>query len=346
MSRTALFVDLPNFYSSLLESKLEQPRFLRDYFLNWFDFDRLAFFLTKDFSNTWIFYSGRRFGPKENRIQDTHLDEFIARINSQKGVTAWDVNIPGDQREAVKIKCENCGTESHGQWESEKGIDASLTVHLFDTEDTWDTAFLLSGDADFVPAVRALRRRGKVVIGTGFGKISSALKRECYDMFDLRDNYLKEDVVAYSIFKDDGIIDYWLNCEVESLSENIDEIKLSFAYGIAGNQSGDYWRTIHLNAEGPIKMDKRTQKIEKFKSLFPNNVSYSNTKGDNLFNLSISEGVWQKINKKLDNSEFNYLNKTNCSKSYNSWAQASYQIAYIFNVEQNKYIPGLPDSED
>lgn len=42
----ALFVDLPNFYSSLLESRIDDPRLLRDYFLEWFDFDRLSERLT------------------------------------------------------------------------------------------------------------------------------------------------------------------------------------------------------------------------------------------------------------------------------------------------------------
>jgi uncharacterized LabA/DUF88 family protein len=187
--RRALFVDLPNLYSNLLESDLQEPRLLRDYFLEWFDFDRLADKLTDEFAPVWVFYSGRRFGSKSNRIEGDYLNNFIGRINSLKGVTAHDVNIPGQQREPAKYECENCGHQGIAQWESEKGVDASLTVHLFDTMDSWDVAYLLSGDADFVPAVASLRRRGKIVAGAGFPSVSSALVRECYEYVDLREQF-------------------------------------------------------------------------------------------------------------------------------------------------------------
>jgi uncharacterized LabA/DUF88 family protein len=59
--------------------------------------------------------------------------------------------------------------------------------------DSWDTAFLLSGDADFVPTVASLRRRGKIVIGVGFSDASSALVQECYQYIDIDKAFLKED---------------------------------------------------------------------------------------------------------------------------------------------------------
>ncbi len=63
---------------------------------------------------------------------------YIERINSFRGVTARDVDIEGKQREQASYECEKCGHQGVAQWESEKGIDASLTVHLFDTMDTWE----------------------------------------------------------------------------------------------------------------------------------------------------------------------------------------------------------------
>lgn len=209
MTRHALFVDLPNFYSHLVESSLAEPRQLRDYFLEWFDFDRLAKRLTGENSPVWIFYSGRRFGPKPNRIEGKFLDEFVAKINSLKGVTAYDVNIPGQQREPAKYQCEKCGHEGVAQWESEKGIDASLTVHLFDTVESWDIAYLLSGDADYVPAVASLRRRGKIVTGAGFDNPSSALVRECYEYLNLSEYFFGEDISAYLMCRPGGLLEKW-----------------------------------------------------------------------------------------------------------------------------------------
>lgn len=48
----------------------------------------------------------------------------------------------------------------------EKGVDTRLSVDLVDLahRDEYDAAYLLSGDADFVPAVEIARRLGKTVI--------------------------------------------------------------------------------------------------------------------------------------------------------------------------------------
>jgi uncharacterized LabA/DUF88 family protein len=201
MTIATLFVDLPNFYSRLLNSGIETPRFLRDYFLYRLDFDLLANELTGSSSSIWIFYSGKRIGPSSERIEGDYLNNYINRVNSLKGVTAYDVNIPGEQREFLTSRCKNCGHENLVESKSEKGIDASLTVHLFDTMDSWDVAYLLSGDADFVPVVASLRRRGKIIIGAGFPGASPALVRECYDYIDLGEVFLKRDVAIYSILQ-------------------------------------------------------------------------------------------------------------------------------------------------
>lgn len=197
MEKAALFVDLPNLYSSLLRADSERSRQLRDYILYWFDFDRLAYKLTGTFCDTWVYYSGRRFGPSGNRIEDNYLDGFIDRINSQKGVTARDVDIPGFQREPAYYACDACGHQGIAEWQSEKGIDSSITVQLFETMDAWDKAYLISGDADFVPVVSSLRKRGKIVIGAGFSDASSALVRECYVYLDLDDLFFFGDYATY-----------------------------------------------------------------------------------------------------------------------------------------------------
>jgi hypothetical protein len=249
MTRHALFVDLPNFYSHLVESSLGEPRQLRDYFLEWFDFDHLAKRLTDEYSPVWVFYSGRRFGPKPNRIEGKYLDDFIERINSLKGVTAYDVNIPGQQREPAKYQCEKCGHEGIAQWESEKGIDASLTVRLFDTMDSWDVAHLLSGDADYVPAVASLRRRGKIVTGAGFDNPSSALIRECYEYVNLSDCFFSEDISAYQLCKPGGLLEKWLVDIKPSESASVDNM-LRIRISWSQSDESPYAGTISLHSLG------------------------------------------------------------------------------------------------
>src|SRR5262245_8987121 len=133
---SALFIDLPNLYTQLVKSGLAEPKVIRDYFLNWFDFDTLTEVLVGHNANTWVFYSHGRLGPSDARIDDEYLNQFIDRINKLKGVTANDVNIPGIQRESLNVICQNCGQNTATTWNSEKGVDASLIVHLFDTMDS------------------------------------------------------------------------------------------------------------------------------------------------------------------------------------------------------------------
>ena len=134
------------------------------------------------------------------------------------GVTAYNVEIPGEQREPITVVCEQCKSSTSVVWESEKGIDAALTVHLFDTEESWDHALLLSADADFTPAVRSLRRRGKLISGAGFGA-SKVLMRELLDFTNL-DSFVRSDFAAYKMFKPGGLVERWLTDPVDLEPQN------------------------------------------------------------------------------------------------------------------------------
>ncbi|HUW13573.1 MAG TPA: NYN domain-containing protein [Anaerolineae bacterium] len=316
MQRQAVFVDLANFYSHLLRSGIGEPSRLRDYFLCWLDLDRLARALTGDFSPVWVFYSGKRLGPGKDRVQGDDLRTYVDRINSLKGVTAYDVAIEGTQREHASYKCDNCGHEGVAQWESEKGIDASLTVHLFDTMDTWDAAYLLSADADFVPAVRTLRRRGKIVVGAGFSARSSALVQECYDYVDLHPMFLQDDLAAYEMFRQGGTVQAWLaDPVVPQLPEGDPErpVELSAHWqGLRADRLDDYgWESmrevsehqfyhlVQLMATGSVDLSGRLELVSNFQAVFPEYV----TKIDparNWCQLAVSPLAWHGVERRLE----------------------------------------------
>jgi len=344
MEGQALFVDLPNFYSHLLESGIDDARLLRDYFLYWLDFDRLAERLTRESSSVWIFYSGRRFGPRSNRIQDEYLDNYIERINSLRGVTARDVDIEGRQREYAKYECEKCGHQGVAQWESEKGIDASLTVHLFDTMDSWDVAYLLSGDADFVPAVASLRRRGKIVIGAGFGSRSSALVRECYDYVDLCNLFLKEDVFAYRVFSENGVAQRWLNDEVKSKANNM-PLELAFEWQFlpehVTDPDGRILRIsrrgsgyqIYLTAEGPIDLESRLELLEELRCKYPDSIGEYNTERGR-YQFFVSASAWAGVERRLEmfTSSLKNLQTYEAIRS-----ERGFKVKYEYNPDTEKY---------
>ena len=58
-----------------------------------------------------------------------------------------------------------------------------IAKHAWD--DTYDIGVLLSGDRDFIPAVRFLNRRGKKIINASFGNPGYELASECWKQIDL-----------------------------------------------------------------------------------------------------------------------------------------------------------------
>lgn len=327
MKTQALFVDLPNFCSRLLNSDIADPRLLRDYFLYWLDFDRLAECLTGKPSTVWVFYSGRRFGPSENRIENDYLDKYIERINRLKGITARDVNIPGEQREPISYTCQKCGHKGIGQWESEKGIDTSLTVHLFDTMDTWDEAYLLSGDADFVPVVASLRRRGKIVIGAGFPGVSSALVRECYDYVNLREAFLNEDVAAYMVFRTNGIAQKWLTDEVNITSTFVHTEKNHQAeFRVGFEEHSSFFFADNNNHD--IDSSGRYEELRKLSDLILSMQSYDDN-GKHIIKFYIHPSVAKGIERRF--KEFG-LSIPQSYQNYNT-----YYMLYNYNTTSNKF---------
>ncbi len=333
----ALFVDLPNFYSRLLNSNLGDARFLRDYFLYWLDFDRLGKEIGGVISPTWVFYSSRRFGPSGNRIENQYLNDYIQRINSLRGTTAKNVNIPGDQREPASYHCEECGHQGIAQWESEKGIDSSLTVHLFDTIDTWDIAFLLSGDADFVPAVASLRRRGKIIVGAGFSDVSSALVRECYDYLDLNQTFLVDDIVGYALFKNGGILHKWLT---EPINSERQAIRMSVAWksvedlSHSPNSVNEYF-SILLQADGSIDLTSRIQLLRDLDNQFPGFIKEFPEEGNRIkCALRINLLAWEGIKRRLN--IITSIENLNGPISY-SGGYVAYELNFRRNEQSNEF---------
>jgi uncharacterized LabA/DUF88 family protein len=352
MSNAALFVDLPNFYSRLLSSGIEDPRTLRDYFLDWFDFDRLANKLTGYHPSVWVYYSGRRFGPKDNRIEDVNLDNFIKRSNSQIGVTAKDVNIPGQQREPASYKCEECGHDGLAQWESEKGIDSSLTVQLFDTLEAWDEAYLLSGDADFVPTVESLRRTGKIVIGAGFTDASSALVRECYDYIFLSDIFFKDDIAAFQVFKNGGIVHNWMFDEIKPMSDtdySSETVELSVEWQFIKGamtvpnlssltindilSSGPIFR-VYLIIRGQIDLESRLAITSSFQQKFPKNIAFIDVNKGQIL-LVVSPMAWEGVKRRLELITSKFLG----AKGYGALEHGQgFTFSYIYDTSSGKFV--------
>jgi uncharacterized LabA/DUF88 family protein len=58
---------------------------------------------------------------------------------------------------------------------NEKGVDVKLATDLLTLKDIYDVAIILSGDADYVPAVQAVKDSGKHVINVSFLRKSGGI---------------------------------------------------------------------------------------------------------------------------------------------------------------------------
>jgi hypothetical protein len=91
---------------------------------------------------------------------------------------------------------------------AEKGIDTSIVLYLFETMSSWDAAVLFTDDADFVPLVWALRRRGKEVYCALMGQQPrSPLAVAAQDFFPLNTRFLELDLALFALLQKDGPLD-------------------------------------------------------------------------------------------------------------------------------------------
>ncbi len=221
-----VLIDLPNFYNGLIVESSFEPLLTKAYFMYWLDLGLLASAINPDPKSsmgTWIYYSDRMMGRAAARISREELIEFTKRHNRLSGTSAIDVGIPGKQGESFKFTCSKCGEINATQSQSEKGIDSSLITHLFDTMDHWKTATIVSQDADYAPAVNALRKRGKLVYGAGFiDRAAESLITECFGYKDVKGGYIERDMCLFLLFQKGGSLSTFIKT-----ADNIKGIRTS-----------------------------------------------------------------------------------------------------------------------
>ena len=159
--RVAVFIDGSNLYYSFKKIGLDG-----------IDFQKLIRLLTKNnlLISTFYYNASLNRGVNEGKYwkQQKFFDEL---------------------RKIPDFKVILCKLRKHkrlnGDYEFDvKGDDVHLAVDLVSGayENLYDTAIIVSGDEDFVPAIRKVQKLGKKVINAYFKSSSSAsLKKTCDD---------------------------------------------------------------------------------------------------------------------------------------------------------------------
>jgi uncharacterized LabA/DUF88 family protein len=173
--RVALFFDGKNFYSGWQEQTGGSP----------IDFVDLSQWLVKRVGGTRLwgayYYTGVAVEGEAGEV-GARLESFLAALAAKPGFF-----IRAFPRRRRTARCADCGAENG--YTEEKKVDTSIVADMIRLAaiDAYDVAVLLSGDADYAPALEAVRQLGKQAYVATWGRygLSPDLRRVCFDNLDL-----------------------------------------------------------------------------------------------------------------------------------------------------------------
>jgi len=165
MERVVIFIDGSNFYYGLKSVYGDSKEFSD------FNFRKLGDILIEDRKLIRIFYYNASLDFKEGQERYWKQQRFFERLkNTEK------LRLVLSKLQKRRIK----GTEEY--YHRIKGDDVNLASEMIKGayEGIFDTAILISGDGDFVPAVNIVQDKGKEVENIYFrNSLSWHLKQTC-----------------------------------------------------------------------------------------------------------------------------------------------------------------------
>ena len=171
MKRVAVFIDGNNFYFGL------RKIYGTDKSLKNFNFLKFASFLAKKEQITNIFYYNAQLDIEQDPKKYKSQKEFFDKLRE----------IPNFNLILCKLLKRNI-TGTNKVYYIIKEDDIHMAVDMVENacENKFDTAIVVSGDGDFVPAVKAVQRRNKQVENAYFKNSSSRnLQKHCNNSLEL-----------------------------------------------------------------------------------------------------------------------------------------------------------------
>lgn len=173
--RVAIFIDGSNFYHSVKDSFNVHD--------NQIDFTKLIIFLKKERLLTDVFYYNAPLDRGYN--QETYRKQQIF-FSEMKKIPGFHVVLCHMR----KLRKEDGTIEF-----AVKGDDIHLATDMISLayENKYDVAILVSGDGDFVPAIRKVQKLGKKVENAYFSiSRSNYLKNVCNDSIIISENTIRD----------------------------------------------------------------------------------------------------------------------------------------------------------
>ncbi len=171
MKRVAVFIDGNNFYFGL------RKLYGTNKSLKNFNFLKFANFLAKNEKILDIFYYNAQLDREQNQKKYESQKQFFEKLRK----------IPNFHLVLCKLLKRNItGTDKFYYIIKEDDIHMAVDMVENAGNNNFDTAIIVSGDGDFVPAVEAVKRKGKEVENVYFKNSSSRnLQNHCSNSFEL-----------------------------------------------------------------------------------------------------------------------------------------------------------------
>jgi uncharacterized LabA/DUF88 family protein len=181
--RVALFFDGKNFYSGWREAAKGRR----------IDFARLADWLVQKAGGTSLwgayYYTGIDDSIQQGQSDPQQkLAGFLDMLETQPGFFVHTF-----KRKVGSITCADCGIEN--RYVLEKEVDTSMVANMVQmaAQNSFDTVVLMSGDADYAPAIKAVRQLGKQAYIASWGGtgVSKRIRSAAFDHIDMMDGLEK-----------------------------------------------------------------------------------------------------------------------------------------------------------
>ena len=174
--RIALFIDGKNFYAGWRD-KAEGKKI---------DFSKMARWLVDraNGSRMWgaWYYTGIETGNNASSDGQQKLLNFLDMIEMQPGFF-----VKRFPRKSQSFQCEHCGEDNH--YTQEKEVDTTMVADMLRMAavNAFDALILISGDADYTPALEGVQAIGKqsYVATWGGAGLSGRIRKAAFDHIDL-----------------------------------------------------------------------------------------------------------------------------------------------------------------
>ena len=178
MNRVSIFIDGNNFYHGLM-FMYGQDKSLKD-----FNFDEFIKFLIGKRELVEVFYYNAELDKSRNLNKHSSQEEFFSKLRQ---IPKFNLILC----KLLKRRIKNSNEYYYVLKEDDLHMAVDMVEGAYDNK--FDVAIIVSGDGDFVPAVKSVKRKNKQVENFYFKKSSSRnLKNYCDSSLELNKKILDQ----------------------------------------------------------------------------------------------------------------------------------------------------------